>query len=41
LIPTQGEIPGGRVRSIDAPIGSGGARIRAVTTNGPLSIEKR
>jgi hypothetical protein len=37
----QGDLPGGRVRSIDAPIGSGGARIRAVTTNGPVSVEKR
>ena len=27
---------GGRVRAIDTPIGSGGARIRAVTTNGPV-----
>jgi len=37
----QGELPGGRVKSIKAPIGSGGAPIRAVTTNGPVSISKR
>jgi len=40
-VTVQGELPGGRVRSIDAPIGGGGARIRAVTTNGPLSIAQR
>jgi hypothetical protein len=37
----QGELPGGRTRSIKAPIGGGGAPIRAVTTNGPLSVDKR
>jgi DUF4097 and DUF4098 domain-containing protein YvlB len=37
----QGEIPSGRVRSIKAPIGGGGAPVRAVTTNGPVSVEKR
>ena len=37
----QGEIPVGRHRLINAPIGAGGPRIRAVTTNGPVSIEKR
>lgn len=37
----QGELPAGRNRSIKAPIGSGGAPIRAVTTNGPVSINKR
>lgn len=37
----QGELPGGRTRSIKTPIGSGGAPVRAVTTNGPVSISKR
>jgi hypothetical protein len=40
-VTVQGEIPAGRNRTINAPIGAGGARIRAVTTNGPLTIEKR
>jgi hypothetical protein len=40
-VTVQGELPGGRVRSIKAPIGAGGAPIRVATTNGPLSIEKR
>lgn len=37
----QGTLPGGPVRAIDAPIGAGGARIRAVTANGPVSVEQR
>jgi DUF4097 and DUF4098 domain-containing protein YvlB len=40
-VTVQGELPAGRVRSIKAPIGAGGAPIRVATTNGPLSIEKR
>jgi hypothetical protein len=40
-ITLQGEIRGGRIKSIDAAIGAGGAPIRAVTTNGPASVEKR
>jgi hypothetical protein len=40
-VTAQGELPVGRVRSIKAPIGAGGAPIRVATTNGPLSIEKR
>ncbi len=40
-ITLQGDIPVGRVRSIKAIIGSGGAIVRAMTTNGPASIEKR
>ena len=37
----QGELPAGRARSINVPIGSGGAPVRAVTTNGPASVVKR
>ena len=37
----QGELSGTRVRSINTPIGGGGAPIRVATTNGPLSIKKR
>jgi len=40
-ITIQGDLPVGRTRSINAPIGSGGAPIRAVTTNGPVTIDKR
>jgi DUF4097 and DUF4098 domain-containing protein YvlB len=40
-VTVQGELPVGRVRSVKAPIGAGGAPIRVATTNGPLSIEKR
>jgi hypothetical protein len=40
-VTVQGELPGKRTRSVKAPIGSGGAPIRAVTTNGPVSIERR
>ncbi len=37
----QGKLPSGRVRSIDAPIGAGGAPVRAMTTNGPVTVGKR
>jgi DUF4097 and DUF4098 domain-containing protein YvlB len=37
----QGELQGARARSINTPIGAGGAPVRVVTTNGPLSIKKR
>ena len=37
----QGTLPGGRGRAIYTPSGAGGARIRAVTTNGPVSVEQR
>jgi hypothetical protein len=40
-VTAQGELTGGRVRSIKAPIGAGGAPIRVATTNGPLSIAHR
>jgi hypothetical protein len=40
-VTVQGELPVGRNRTINAPIGAGGPRVRAVTTNGPLTIEKR
>ena len=40
-ITLQGEISNHRIRSINTAIGGGGARIRAVTTNGPLVIEQR
>jgi len=40
-VTVQGELTGSRVRSINAPIGGGGAPIRVATTNGPMSIKKR
>jgi DUF4097 and DUF4098 domain-containing protein YvlB len=40
-VTVQGDLPVGRQRSLVAPIGAGGAPIRAHTTNGPLSIERR
>jgi DUF4097 and DUF4098 domain-containing protein YvlB len=40
-ITVQGDLPIGRTKSINAPIGAGGAPIRAVTTNGPVTIDKR
>jgi hypothetical protein len=40
-ITLQGDISHRRVRSINTAIGGGGARIHAVTTNGPLVIEQR
>jgi hypothetical protein len=40
-ITLQGDLSHHRVRSINTAIGGGGARIRAVTTNGPLVIEQR
>jgi DUF4097 and DUF4098 domain-containing protein YvlB len=40
-VTVQGELPSWRTRSIKAAIGGGGAPIRVVTTNGPMSISKR
>lgn len=40
-VTVQGDILRGRTRSINGPIGAGGARIRVATTNGPVTIEKR
>ncbi len=40
-ITVQGEIPTGRTRSVNGTIGGGGALIRTVTTNGPVSIDRR
>ena len=37
----QGDTPSSRVRSIKTSIGGGGAPIRVVTTNGPMSIKQR
>jgi len=37
----QGDLPAGRRRSINVPIGSGGAPVRVRTTNGPVAIEHR
>lgn len=40
-IPAQSEDERGRIKSVNAPIGGGGALIRAVTSNGPVTISKR
>jgi DUF4097 and DUF4098 domain-containing protein YvlB len=40
-IQVQAQEEAARSRSLNAPIGAGGATIRAHTTNGPLSVERR
>ena len=40
-VTVQGDLSSSRARSINAPIGGGGAPIRVATTNGPMSIKKR
>jgi DUF4097 and DUF4098 domain-containing protein YvlB len=40
-VTVQGDLSGSRARSINTPIGGGGAPIRVATTNGPMSIKTR
>jgi DUF4097 and DUF4098 domain-containing protein YvlB len=40
-ITVQGELPSWRTRSVNCTLGSGGPPIRAATTNGRVTIDKR